>query len=72
MIVGSEDVRHQPEESHQRRACCPSCDTVAAFSYSGEQRWPDQVAAAAGLSPVVTLWTCDHCHSTVNEADLPD
>lgn len=53
-----------------RTAYCPSCQTRAQFQYAGEQRWPERVARAAGIDPVVHLWHCGHCHSTISEPEL--
>ena len=55
---------------HTRWAICPSCRQPGEFQDSGQQRWPRAVAAAHGLPPVITLWTCPHCGTTVCETDL--
>ena len=54
----------------QREGCCPSCGECGTFTYAGEQRWPPQVAEATGLPPVINLWSCDNCSSTISETDL--
>ncbi|MAS36975.1 MAG: hypothetical protein CL610_23425 [Anaerolineaceae bacterium] len=51
-------------------ALCPTCQTRTRFSYAGEQRWPRHVAEAAGLEPVVRLWHCQRCRTTISECDL--
>ncbi|PJF39951.1 MAG: hypothetical protein CUN54_07180 [Phototrophicales bacterium] len=51
-------------------AHCPSCGQVAKFIYSGEQHWPEEVARAAGIAPIVTLWLCSNCGTTISEHDL--
>jgi len=51
-------------------ACCPTCREQAQFKFAGEQRWPQRVAQAAGIEPVVRLWNCDRCHTTISETDL--
>jgi hypothetical protein len=53
-----------------RSGCCPSCGHQTQFNYLGEQRWPERVAKAAGISPVVRLWDCQQCHSTISEQNL--
>jgi transposase-like protein len=53
-----------------REGRCPSCGKKSHFVYSGEQHWPLRVAQAAGISPVVQLWTCKNCHSTLSESNL--
>ncbi len=51
-------------------ATCPSCHTYIAFQYLGEQHWPEDVAAAAGIETVVHMWRCTHCHTTMTETEL--
>lgn len=51
-------------------ANCPTCNHRARFSFAGEQRWPRRVAEAAGLEPIVRLWNCGCCHTTVSEREL--
>lgn len=53
-----------------RQGQCPSCGKHTSFTYSGEQHWPLRVAQAAGISPVVQLWTCKSCNSTLSETNL--
>jgi hypothetical protein len=54
-----------------REAGCPTCGRRTRFSFLGEQRWPLRVAEAAGLeSPVIRLWNCQACNSTVCEHTL--
>ena len=54
----------------QRRAQCPSCQQSHLFTYGGEQHWPAKVAHATGVEPVVHLWHCSGCKSTVSECEL--
>lgn len=54
----------------ERKARCPSCGQQTQFSYSGVQRWPKRVAEAAGINPVVYLWNCQSCQSTISEQNL--
>lgn len=56
--------------TQERRGYCPSCDQQAIFSFAGEQHWPQQVAEAVGVEPVVRLWHCHGCNSTISEAEL--
>jgi hypothetical protein len=51
-------------------AQCPSCGCTGGFSYAGQQHWPAQVAARAGINPDVTLWNCDSCDTTLSEPEL--
>lgn len=53
-----------------RHAQCPSCGSYSEFTYAGEQRWREEVAKAAGLPPVVKLWHCNACHTTLIGPDL--
>ncbi len=54
----------------ERQAHCPSCGQITSFSYSGVQHWPQRVAQAAGIDPVVRLWNCQNCQSTISEQNL--
>lgn len=58
---------HNPAWQPDREAGCPTCHRRAWFSFQGEQRWPLRVAQALGVEPVVRLWNCHHCHTTVSE-----
>jgi len=49
---------------------CPSCHEEASFDLIGIQRWPDNVAKAAGLAPVQTVWQCRNCDTTLMEQSL--
>lgn len=49
---------------------CPSCQKEASFDLIGIQRWPDNVAKAAGLSPIQTVWQCRNCDTTLMEDSL--
>lgn len=51
-------------------ACCPSCGRLGNFRYGGEQRLPARVAQITGMPMSISLWHCDHCHSTLSEVDL--
>ena len=54
----------------ERIARCPTCQKRTSFVYAGEQRWPERVVEATGIDPVVHLWNCGCCHSTISEGDL--
>ena len=51
-------------------AFCPSCGQRRLFDFAGEQHWPEKVAEVAGIEPVVRLWHCRTCNSTLSECDL--
>lgn len=53
-----------------RIARCPTCDTHSSFQYLGTQRYPERVAKAAGMTPVVHTWMCDNCHTTIVTPDV--
>ncbi len=53
-----------------RVASCPTCQTRTRFSYAGEQHWPERVVRATGIAPVVRLWHCGRCRTTVSEYEL--
>ena len=61
---------YPPTPLPRRQAHCPSCGCRAHFSYAGEQHWPPKVARIAGLNPVVHLWNCEVCHTTLSEQEL--
>ncbi|MBI5671068.1 MAG: hypothetical protein HZC41_23990 [Chloroflexi bacterium] len=50
-----------------RVGLCPTCGQVGTFTFLGEQRWPPRVVAATGLGPVVHLWQCNQCQTTLTE-----
>jgi hypothetical protein len=49
---------------------CPSCGNASRFTLIGEQRWPESVAASAGIPAVIRLYVCGHCNSTISEQNL--
>jgi hypothetical protein len=51
-------------------ASCPSCGKEAKFHYIGEQKWPVRIARAAGFPPILKLWLCSQCESTISEPSL--
>jgi hypothetical protein len=61
---------NNPILNQERTARCPTCDNRTQFSYAGEQHWPLKVAQAVGIDPVVRLWHCGCCHTTVSEREL--
>lgn len=52
-----------------REGFCPTCEQPTHFTYLGEQRWPEKVAAKLGLPAVMLQWTCECCHTTVTEPE---
>jgi len=48
-------------------AYCPSCGQLAEFTYLGAQRWPQRLVELTGVPPVIYLWICGNCHTTVSE-----
>jgi transcription elongation factor Elf1 len=59
-----------------KKAVCPSCNQEATFTCIGHQHWPDNVARALDMNPVIALWRCSNCRSTVtleqNNYQSPD
>jgi hypothetical protein len=53
-----------------RSATCPCCGRAAHFTHSGDQRWSEAVAQAAGLPRIMPLYTCAQCGTTVSEQAL--
>jgi hypothetical protein len=56
--------------SMRKLAMCPTCNFRGEFELLGEQHWPPEVAGKLGLPPVIRLWSCPHCMSTISEPDL--
>jgi hypothetical protein len=50
---------------HLTPADCPSCGSDAGFMFLAEQRWPERVAVKMGITPLVTLWRCLTCDTTI-------
>lgn len=50
---------------HHRPDVCEACGATEGFEYLGEQRWPQAVAEVMGISPLVTLWQCPACGTTI-------
>jgi hypothetical protein len=61
----SEDT--QRPTATQRPGVCPSCGQSTQFRLVGSQRWPQAVVEATGLGPLVNLWTCVQCRTTLTE-----
>lgn len=53
-----------------RVGVCPTCGQAASFTFLGEQQWPARVVQATGIGPVVHLWVCGHCQTTLTETAL--
>jgi hypothetical protein len=66
-------LNHAPEMTGThlpRQAHCPSCDQYTAFTFLGEQRWPEKVAEKLGIPAVVEQWLCGTCHTTITNPNL--
>ena len=63
-------MMNQNDTWQEQQAYCPSCNQRTLFIYGGEQRWPVKVAEAVGIEPVVRLWHCRRCNTTLSECDL--
>lgn len=49
---------------------CPSCRRTEGFVYIGSQVWPEAVARRLNCDPVVSLWRCEACLTTVSSMEL--
>ncbi len=49
---------------------CPSCQTLALFTFCGVQSFPAHVARKSGLPQSLRLYTCAHCGTTVSDHSL--
>jgi hypothetical protein len=70
LSTSSDNSRPSSIRSQQRKGRCPTCGHDVAFHYCGEQRWPAHIAKAAGVDPVVRLWSCNTCNSTISEQSI--
>jgi hypothetical protein len=62
---------HQPTKMPSYRiARCPNCDRHSSFTYLGGQHWSERVAKATAMTPLVHLWRCDHCQTTIATPDV--
>jgi len=50
-----------------RVGLCPTCGEYTQFNFLGEQHWPPRVVEATGMGPVVHLWLCGSCQTTLTE-----
>ncbi len=57
----------QQKHTHTHEGVCPTCGSYTRFDFLGEQRWPPRVAEKLGLSPVMFLWTCGNCQTTISQ-----
>lgn len=64
--------RSSAKRGFPRKAKCPSCEQEVTFTFVGEQHWPEQVAKAANISKVITLWCCSNCNTTITLDDLAE
>jgi len=63
----------EPMRVKELDALCPTCHRASHFTKIGEQNWPPKVAEATGLPPLIHLYRCGECHTTVSHVDLsPD
>jgi hypothetical protein len=70
-IMGCETLQPAVETKKKSPiARCPNCDTRSQFVYMGEQHWPERVAKASGMTPLVHLWQCENCHTTIVTPDV--
>lgn len=53
-----------------RYTLCPTCWHTGHSQFNGQQHWPPAIVRLYDLPPMVNLWTCPNCHSTVSETDL--
>lgn len=58
--------------SLERCAVCPSCNGTVTFTHIGDQHWPEHIVRARGIAPVMSLWVCGQCDTTVTGATLDD
>lgn len=47
---------------------CPTCGQQTTFVYLGEQHWPPAVAQKLNMDPVVHLWRCERCQTTLTQS----
>jgi hypothetical protein len=57
----------QETDLKTRVGVCPTCGHSTEFTFIGEQHWPPRVVEATGLGPVVQLWMCGTCQTTLTE-----
>jgi len=57
----------EQKHTHTQEGVCPTCGSYTTFVFLGEQRWPPRVAEKLGLAPIMLLWTCGHCQTTISE-----
>ncbi|MCU0497669.1 MAG: phage terminase large subunit family protein [Anaerolineae bacterium] len=58
----------QPQPDLQLATQCPTCGHYSAFTWIGEQRYPERVAKITGIDKV-NLWRCEHCMTTVSNLE---
>ncbi len=61
-----------PHPPHPKSGVCPSCGEETVFRYNGQQKWPEHIAETMNIPPIITLWNCDICHSTISDNALED
>jgi len=55
----------QDQYLHLEPQPCPTCKGRTGFKFLGEQRWPERLVKKMGVGPVVTLWRCQDCDTTI-------
>lgn len=66
-------VANRLDTTQSISAVCPSCKQRGHFFHAGDQKVPERVAKKMGLDePVIPLWHCPNCKSTISEPDLKD
>jgi ribosomal protein S27AE len=56
----------RPPQFRDKHVICPSCGQRTVFRFAGEQHWPAEITQVAGIDPVIRLWHCGGCHTTLS------
>ena len=51
-------------------AKCPCCNQMGDFMLLGIQEWDADAAADADLPPIMALYTCPNCDTTISHLSL--
>jgi len=65
MTLDKDTVDQQQQHAHLKPHPCPTCGGQSGFDFLGEQRWPERLVEKMGVGPVVTLWRCRDCDTTI-------
>jgi len=49
---------------------CPSCHAKTPFDLKGVQRWDAEIAAQLNVPPIMTVWQCRNCDTTLMEPSI--